>query len=420
MINRISLFLKKEIIVDFLIVIAGSIIVGLSNLFYQLISIRLLSPEDFGTFNALTSLIMFSSITISPLGTTFTRFFTEYATRENFTLLFSFFIKTIKILLVLSLVIFICFFVCAPFIAKFLKTRIIYVVVSGIIIILSLFSSPVTSFVQGFQKFKTLSFINIVSSFGKLFGGSIIMLLGWGVLGGLSGFLIGALIIFLVSFFIIPTIFRKKLGKINCLQAINLSSMYKYLFPVSLCMLAFTLLTNIDALLVKHMFCPLDAGYYSIAQMVGKIFLFLPSAFVIVIFPKTTQAYIKKSNSCDILYKSLLLTAPFCIIGILFCFLFPNLVLMILTGKTNSVSSQLVSLFALSMSFYSLLWIEINYLLAMNNLKFIVPLTILSFLQASSIYLFHVSLVEVALTILIYSILTFGVTSYSIIKNNHE
>ena len=48
-------------------------------------------------------------------------------------------------------------------------------------------------------------------------------------------------------------------------------------------------LTNIDLILVKHFFTPIEAGYYSIAQMVGKIILILPIPIVTVMFPKLSS-----------------------------------------------------------------------------------------------------------------------------------
>ncbi|RLC33480.1 MAG: hypothetical protein DRZ76_04300, partial [Candidatus Nealsonbacteria bacterium] len=64
--DKINLFLKDDLIQHTAIVFIGTSIAGVFNLIYHLISVRLLSAVDYGTFNALISLIMFVSMTVSP------------------------------------------------------------------------------------------------------------------------------------------------------------------------------------------------------------------------------------------------------------------------------------------------------------------------------------------------------------------
>lgn len=412
--NRIFNFFKDKFILDTAIVFVGASLVGFFNLLYHLISVRLLAPQDYGTFNALISLIMFASMTFSPLGTALTRFFTEYITKRDFATLTSIFMKLIKRLLIAGVLAFLFFFVISPPLARFLKTQIIYTIICGGIIALSLFSLPVPSLFQSLQKFKTYSFIGIFSTFGKLIFGAFLMFLGWGVLGGLLGFLIAPILIILVTLFFIPNIFKKEIGYTYNQVSVKASliPIYKYFPPVSIAILSFTLLTNIDVVLVKHFFSPLDAGYYSIAQMVGKILLFLPSALAIVIFPKSTASYVNNSHSNKLLYKSLVLAGLLCGITSIFCFLFPDFILSILTAKSNPASSGLVGLFSLAMSFYALLWITVNFLLATHNLKFVLPLLFIAILETIFIYNYHSTLIVVLYILLIFSFISFFVSLF--------
>jgi len=407
-ISKIKRLLKDDFILHTAIVFLGTTLAGAFNLFYHLITVRLLTPEDYGTFNALISFIMFTSMAITPLGTTLTRFFTEYIARKNFATLYFSFKKITKQLFFAACLVAGLFFIISPFLAGFLKTKSLYVLVCGGVIVISVFVPPISSLFQSFQKFTIYSLFGIVASLGKLVFGGLLMLLGLKVLGGLSGFLIGPVLIILVGLFFIPNIFNKEIGHIDKDKpvAVNLIPIYKYFFPVGVMMLSFTFLTNIDVILVKHFFSPLDAGYYSIAQMVGKIALFLPSALAIVILPKSTQAYITEGSSIKLLTKSLFLAGICCFTFTLVSFLFPDLLLTILTGKLNSISKGLVGLFALAMSFYALTWIVINYLLATHNLKFTLPLLIITILETVTIYNCHSRL-----TMIVYILIVFGVIS---------
>lgn len=407
--SKIKNLFKDDLILHTAIVFCGTTLAGVCSLLYHLVSVRLLTLEDYGTFNALISLIMFAPMAISPLGTALPRFFTEYITKKDFTTLVFVFLKLAKRLIAAGVVILVLFLFASSFLARFLKTKVFYILVSGGVVAFSFFGLVFIPLFQSFQKFKIYSLIGFASSFGKLLIGALLMFLGWGVLGGLSGYLFSHLIIILVSLYFIPDIFKKEMQHVNKedYKRTDLMPIYKYFFPVSFAMFSFTILTTIDVILVKHFFSSLDAGYYSIAQMVGKIALFLPSALAVVILPKSTKAYVENIHPQKLLYKSLFLGSSCCLVFIGIAFIFPDLLLKVLTGGVNPVSHELIGLFSLAMSFYALCWIIINFLLATHNLKFVLPLSIIAFSQTLIIYFYHSSLLKILWILLFFSVITF-------------
>jgi len=410
--GRLSHYIKDDLIRHTAIVFVGTSVVGIFNLIYHLISVRLLTPEDYGTFNALIALVMFTSMTVSPLAPTLTRFFTEYITKKDFDTLKSVCIKLVKRILGISILFIFFFALFSQSIAEFFKTEASYIVICGVVIGVSLLSLVFPALFQSFQKFKTYSLMGIISSFAKLVVGAALMYLGWSILGGLSGYLVAPVVILIISLVIIFKVYRENISEVKSSKTISLVPIYKYFFPVAVVIFSFTVLTYIDVILVKHFFSPLEAGYYSVAQVVGKIFLFLPSALAIVMFPKSTAAYINNSHSHKILYKSLLLASILCGIGIIVCFLFPGLVLSVLTSKANPVSIRLVGLFSLAMTFYALLWLVINYLIATHNLKIALFLLFLASCEAILIYVWHPSLITILYTLVAFSVVTFLFSLY--------
>ncbi|UCD15233.1 MAG: oligosaccharide flippase family protein [Candidatus Omnitrophota bacterium] len=421
MIKRFKGLLKDDLIFHAAIVFFGTTLAGVFNLLYHLVTVRLLSPQDYGAFNALVSFIMFTSMAVTPLGTTLTRFFTEYIAKKEFIYLVSVFKKLIKRLLLSSLFVFLFFFVFSPQIAKFLKVETGYVTLCGGIIGLSLVAPVIISLLQSFQKFKSFSVIGILSSLGKLVVGGALMFAGFKIWGGIMGFLVGPITIIFVALFFLPRLFRRELKSVSLSDyaPVNIVPIYKYFFPVAVALLSFTFLTTMDVILVKHFFSALEAGYYSIAQMVGKIVLFLPSALAIVILPKSTKAHVTNSSSTRILYKSLGLAGICCFCFITGAFLFPGVLLKVLTGAVNPVSRELVGLFALSMGFYALTWIVINFLLATHNLKFVLPLLVITILEAMAIYNCHSSLTMVLYILLVFSIISLF-SSLFVVKISHK
>jgi O-antigen/teichoic acid export membrane protein len=411
--NKLYIFINDKVVLEIGIVFIGTSLAGLITLLYHLVSVRLLSPEDYGTLNALISLTAFASMAIFPLTTTLTRFFTEYLTKKDFDLMTSIFFKCLKGLILFAFILFLLFVIFARVLGSFLNTSPVYIVVCGIIIFLTLISPPFLSLIQSSQKFRLFSFIIFSSSLTKLAIGFFLMLLGLSVLGGLLGFIAGSvlslslLLISITYFFKNHKRDREEHDKIS---KVDLLPIYKYFLPVSLSMASFTILTNIDLILVKHFFSALDTGYYSLAQMVGKILLFLPSAVSVVLFPKSIQSYVHHAQDYKLLYKSLWIAGLLCGGISTFCFLFSDFVLKILTSQYNPVSSHLVGLFSLAMTFYALLWIVMNFLLATHKLKFIPPLIIFTFLETLAISLYPTSLMGILWIVFLGSILTFATT----------
>jgi len=382
----------------------------------------MLSPENYGTFNALFSSIMLAITSITPLSMTTTRFFSEYITKKEISIVKIIFTKIIVILIFIAVILFLVFSFTSHFIAGFFKTQSIYILLCCAIIVLSLFSKTFLSLLSSFQKFKIFSFAWASSSFVKMIIGSVFMYCGLGILGGLVGFLIEPLLIILIASIFLYYIFHNEICITNEKKpiAVNLFPMFKFFFLAFLSMLSLALLTNIDVILVKHFYSPLDAGNYSIAQIVAKIAFLLPSALTIVIIPKSTEALVHNKSSFKILYKSLIFAGTCCVFITLLSFLFPDFILRILTGKTNPISSSLVGLFSLSMSFCSLLWITIYFSLATHNFKFIAPLLFIAISEAVFIYNYHPSLKGVILILLFFSFLSFFTTFFMAKSNKNN
>lgn len=410
--QKLFFYLKGELILHTIIVFAGNTLGGFFNLLYHLVAVRMLQPEEFGTFNALVSFIMFTIMALSPLHITLVRFFTEYITEKKFAVLKYIFSKIIKRLGIAALLLFFFFLLASSFFAQFLKTEIVYVIICGGIVSLWLFSYPFPSLIQSFQRFKTNSLIWVISALNKLILGTILMISGWRIFGGLLGFLFGALLMIIIpALFIFYNIFKKEVSCIDKEPSlpVSLIPLYKYFLPAFVAMVSFSILANIDVILVKHFFSSLEAGYYSIAQVVGKVALLFPFALAIVITPKSTEAFVRNRPSLGLLYKSLLLGGICCCFISVLTFLFPEFILKLLTGEANLVSSSLVGLFSLAMGFYSLLWITINFSLATHNLKFVLPIFLIAISEAIFIYFYHPDLISVLRILLVFSIVSFSV-----------
>ncbi|MDD5156290.1 MAG: hypothetical protein PHF11_07415, partial [Candidatus Omnitrophica bacterium] len=176
---------------------------------------------------------------------------------------------------------------------------------------------------------------------------------------------------------------------------IDFKEFFLYMFPVAISTFCFTALTSMDMVLVRYYFNPGESGTYAVAQMAGKIFIFLPGAISIVMFPKTSGLSAKQSDTTSILRRSIVYAAILCISAGLIYNLAPVFILKVLTGKALAESVFLGRLFSISMSFFALLFIFINYFLSIKDLRFIKYLIIFSVLQALAIIFLHNNLIQI-------------------------
>jgi O-antigen/teichoic acid export membrane protein len=166
-------------------------------------------------------------------------------------------------------------------------------------------------------------------------------------------------------------------------------------------------LVSMDMILVKYFFKAQDSGIYSLAQMVGKIFLFLPVAISVVMFPHSSGQNAKDLDTVSTLKRSLIYASILCIIANVIYNLFPYFIIKILTGKVFLESIILGRLFGLSMSFFALLFVLVTYFLAINDLRFIKYLILFTILEFLAIVLFHGSLIKIQFILCITAILLF-------------
>ncbi len=398
-IKRIDTF-GKNIILVFL----GTSLVNVFNLLYQLLIAHRMSSVDFAGFNSLLAIFTLISAPLTTLQIAVAKYTAEFNAQNQIKRIQALLSNLIRKMLPLAIITFVIFYFLCFYIMDKLK---ISSVSAGYILALLLASSwitPVlTGALQGLELFKWLVSQSVISGALKLVFVFIFISLGFNIAGALSAFLIASLIGIIISFFPLKNFLSFKLIE----DSINFKDFFSYLVPVAVSFSCFIALVNFDMVLVKYLFSPLQAGFYSLAQMLGKIFLFLPGAISIVMFPKAAGLKAKNMNTDSTLRRSLLYACSLCIIANLVYNLFPFFSLKILTGKAFAESVILGRLFGISMSFFTLLLILINYFLSIKDLRFMKYLILSALLQFLAIILFHKTLVQVQLILCVNAVLLF-------------
>lgn len=401
-------FVSEPLWRDSGIMFAGSVLVNIFNLLFWLIMVRKLVPEQYAVLNSLVALMSLFSVPLGVVQTVVTRYVSRWKAMgktEEVGCLLKFFAKR---LIFFSAGIALVFLLAGRNISVFMQLpQGPWMVLITLGVVSSAFSTLTMGILYGSQRFLELSLDSVLSGFVKLLGGWFFVVLGWAVLGGLCGFIVGFIVFLVISGF--QTVAQFPFKKGLCPKHIlNRREIYRYFVPTALCVFSLFALTNMDIILVKHFFSPLDAGYYSVAQIMGRIVLFLPSAVGVVMFPKIAEAQAKREAGRDILKKCLSIVGVLCGAAFLLSLVFPDMILKILTGHQNPESVGLVKWFAFSMSFYAVVNIFGLYFLSLHKNGFILVLTCAVCLQAAGFWLFHETLVQVLIILSVVSVLLSG------------
>ncbi|WP_240912550.1 oligosaccharide flippase family protein [Thermococcus sp. LS2] len=348
---------------DTFIMMIAMMLSNFFNYLYQLSMGRLLTPVEYGELFSLLSLFYIFSVFFTTVNTSITKFTSIYKINNEYGKIKTILVKASKSLALIGGLIFLGVVILSPYISKFLN-------IDNSLLVIILFASIPFGFVlpvyqgilRGLQRFGALGISTSSWSFFKLFFGVVLVLLGFGVVGGISG-------MFLAHVFalFITLVFLRDLLKVKGDDGINLRDIVNYSSLAFLAIFAYTTMWNIDVILVKHYLSPLEAGQYSAISVLGKIVLFAPGAVGMVIFPKAAEMHEKGEEHFHVLLKGLVLTLLISGGIVLAYALFPEFIITFIYGEKYLSVAPYLWRYGLAMMFFSLASVMVNYSLSINK-----------------------------------------------------
>ena len=398
--------ISKNTLKDGGILFIASILGGVSNYLYNIIIGRMLGPANYSEVTSLMSVLLIAAVPSGTVQTVVTKFTAKYnAHNEQYKI--QRLIKSVSSRLSIAGVIFFGIFVsCSRLISDFIKIESIFpVIFLGIILIPSAVTPVYRGALQGMQKYFDYSVSGMVEVFAKLIFGVILVYFGFRTSGAVLGFSLAGIMALLFTKMQLKDILNNNIKTAVIYDGKVLTELYKYSKSVMLNILCFTILTNSSMILVKHYFLPEQAGIYASAEIISKIVMFLTGIIPIMIFPKAAALHAKNMDSNRILLKSIALVFTVGVLFILGSFLFGSFIMYLFFGNEYSGSSVFLGPLSIVMTMYSLYNIMSIYQLSVNSFKFIYGTIILVLLQIGLITMFHRTLEQVILIMIISSTL---------------
>ncbi|MFA6296262.1 MAG: oligosaccharide flippase family protein [Patescibacteria group bacterium] len=391
-----SLFLKNTVIL-----FSGTIIASVLNYLFNLIIGRVLTVDEYGQLVSLESIFLIVTMIGGAIILAGTRKVAEYKANKNFAKLAQFKSYFEKKFLYFGIIVFIILTAFSDLIAQYLKIQKAPIIIMASCLILAYVGSFYISILQGLQRFKALSIVNVIGTILKIILGVGLVLLGFSVSGAVVGYVFPSVICAVIIYLLLRDIKLNKADFIN-LQSIKISTKQiqsiSYFFITSLCL---TLLYNIDLILVKHYFSNNDAGLYSSLAMLARIIFFGTGIIASVLLPMATEKFERQEKHQHLfIYALLLVTVLGILLNILY-FIFPEQIIKMLFGAKYLQSSNLLGIMSVVMTAYSILNLIITYLISIKKFIFLPILAAGSILQIIFIIIFHASLFQVIMICLI-------------------
>ena len=369
------------------------------NYLFQLTAGRAMTPDEFGSFNALNSMLSIISAPMAIVPLIMARFTAGFAL-EGLGRVRGLFNQAAKFSVAAALAVGVLGLLGAPLLRDFLhftEMGPLYVSV-GMLVVLLLMPVP-WGMLQGMQRFTGYG-VSGASNACLRFLASLVLLtaLGWGVSGAvLCGLLGAAAQTALGMFFLkdllrvpaapLPPGFHREVGRYALGMVVS--------SVVGMC------LNNLDLILVRH-FCPgSEAGLYATAAILGRIAFFGPSVLVSVLFTEAASAKARGQEDNKSLWTStgmtLLLGGGYALV----CALGSKLVVTLLFGAQYEAAGPLLSVIAVAMAMLATANVFFVYSQARGEFGFMWLQGLGVALFAGLALLYHESAMQVARMLLV-------------------
>lgn len=388
----------------------GSIVVGGLNYAYYPILGRLLSPIAFGELQVIVTLFLQFTIFLNVLSMVTVNIVVNHT---NKTQAHRIIFEIEKVAAYVTAAVLLVTVVAGEWLRQALHfASPLPFIMLGLAMLVSIPLTFRSAYARGQKRFAIASVSQFLGAMGKIIASSILVLIGFGVVGAIFGIVVAQLIAFLYAARWAARIgFRRPsdthYGTLPDLKVIRPE--LPYAGAVFSGLLAVTMLMSVDIIVVKYFFDAHTAGLYAGIATVARIVFFLAAPIAQVLMSSVKIGHTARQNS-QLLLRSLLLTLLACSPVVVACCLAPAYVVRGLMGVEYITFAPLLPLLTIAIFVLSVVNLVFMYFLALRKkmvtLVGIIGLAVsLSFILAE-----HYSVQAVVNSLLLGSIFTLFAT----------
>ena len=369
---------------------------GLFSYLYQLAMGRMLQPADFGILLSLTNLFLIISVFSLTIRTAMTKYISKYHAAGNMEVVGYLWRVYLKRTLILGVAAFFIAALVSPAISGFLR-------IGNVWYPLVVFSSLVFAFavplnwgtLNGLHRFIPLGWTYAFWVLLRLVLAILLIKLGLGLYGGLAPYIIAYVIVLAITYYYLkglPTGHGSKAEVIGVRSYVSLSF---------LAILSYTMLTNVDIVLVRHFLDEGQAGNYAAVATLGRVALFAPVGIALAMFPKSSGLHESGKSHRAVLLMSVLLTTVITGAIVAIYSAFPDFFVNLLGVDKYTLAAPYLFNYSLAIMFLAVSYIFMNYFLSLNRVQVAYVFAAVALLQVLLILYFHRDIGQVVNSVLI-------------------
>jgi O-antigen/teichoic acid export membrane protein len=394
---------KSQLVGGSLTLLAGSGLVGVTNLVYNVATARLLGPTGFAHATAVyTMLMLMSAITLS-----FQVVCAKYVARSDSAQdRAAVFAGLHQRSWIAGIALGLLLYLFRNALVRYLNLpdpMLISLLALG-----TAFYIPLgvrRGYIQGIKAFGPLALNFMLEGVVRLGGVFLLIALGMGVRGAV---LASALAVFAAYFLAFPN------PRLKLISFARISVSFREGLQAIVFFSGQTVINNFDIVLVKHFFPANLAGIYAAVALVGRLVNMCAWSVVNTMFPVSAGAGTDEKEASPVLFTSLLLVFGILCVLIVGLWLVPSFLWRVLFGAHFELGSygslaQLLILYAVVTGIYSLSSVIITYEMSRKIANTSWVQLAFSFALALGIYSFHDTLRQVILVQLILMVILLAV-----------
>ncbi len=388
--HRVARLLKGRLAKASLWLFVTNIATGILGYAYQIVMGRMLTPSDYGLLSAMVGLGLILPVPLSAAMLILTRKFAEYRARNEHDRIADLWFLARRWTVRSSIVATLLYLAFTPLIRGFLDVPSLWpIFLLGAWMIVLILSGVHAALLQGVQSFKWLGSGTLLTAVVKIVVSIALVAAGYGIYGALCGLLLASIAMW----------FSFSLASRRYVLTPPLKGDHSFTFrdtwPVVAATVAFTMMSQLDIVLVRHYFDSHEAGIYAAASNLGKAVMYLPGSIAIALFPMVAENDARSKGSAHLLMQAVLLVGTLSGCGTLLFLIFPDFLIKLFYGDTYAASAEILRYFGFAMLPMALVLVAEHFLIAKGRVLFAYLFALMAPAQIIAVSYFHASLMDI-------------------------
>jgi O-antigen/teichoic acid export membrane protein len=385
------------------IVFAASMILNLCGFIFYAVASRRIGVVDYGVLYALISTSTILAVPANLAAPVVARFAAEFRVLHDERHIRRLVLDVVRFFGVFGLVYIVVSLILMKPAATFLHAPIwpapFVAVIGGTLLL----SGVLRAVAQGTQDFTGFARSCIADGVSKVIGVLAFTALGLTLMGGVFGFLSGALG---GAVAISIRLFRNYGTVEHCVIRYDWRRIAVSGVGAAAITLAAALMGSADVILIKHFFDAHQAGIYAAASLGGKIILYFVGFVPTVLLPQAAERHVRGERTRYALAMCVVILLVIGVIGLIAIRFFGIVLLHALVGHAFDAAAPLLLPYSAAMMLLSLSIMLGSYGIATHRVAFAAPLLVGVFATLFAIVAFHQSLLQVVTVIAVGNAVT--------------